>query len=468
MKDLKLRLVWAVRGLPDLAATVQGWRLGRQRFGPVFRVALAEIIARESWSPERMAAYVDEQLRALVRLAATRVPYYRALFRRLGLHPDDIRTVTDLTCLPVLEKQVVRETPELLVDETLAPAELRRGSTSGTTGTPLRLFHTDRTIQLNYAYYHARCLRVAGIEFGRRPYVMLGGRRLVPPGRSKPPFWCYNYAWKQLYMSSYHLSRSHLGAYVAELRRRPYCGIMGFPSSLYALAQYVLEHGEEPLRLGTATTSGEMLYPEHRAVIERGLGVRVFDQYGCNECAVFAVEGPDGQMYVSPDYGIVEVLGADGQPLPAGEVGELVCTSLINHTQVFLRYRIGDRGALEPSRSPDRPAFPILRRLEGRSNAALVLRDGRRITRLGPALSGVAHIRECQIVQEDWDRFCVRIVPARGYQPHDGEQICRNLTGYLGPVDVRVVLEEQIERTRGGKFETLVCRLTPEQLAEVR
>ena len=92
-----------------------------------------------------------------------------------------------------------------------------------------------------------------------------------------------------------------------ELRRRPYHAIMGFPSSLYLLARCTLEQDVPPLRFEVAITSGELLMPEQREVIERAFGCRVSDQYGCSENCVFAAQCPEGSMHVSPDFGVLEV-----------------------------------------------------------------------------------------------------------------------------------------------------------------
>lgn len=459
------RLLWLVPRLPDLAATLMAWKLDRQRYGERYERAVDEVAQRQQWSADRMRAYVDERLRRIVGIATTQTRYYRELFQRLRLASTDIRTVADLAKLPIVEKPVMRANPAAFVNQSIPPRRIYTKSTSGTTGSPLKLYRTEALSQVNFAFFEARCRRTAGMRFGREPFVMLGAQAVAPPERTRPPFWCYNYLHKQLYMSSFHLAERFLGHYVQELQRGRYRAALGFPSSLYLVGRYALDHGLAPPQLGVAITSSEMLLDYQRPVIEQGLGCRVFDQYGCGEYCVFAAQGRDGHMYVSPDYGVLEVVDPDGSPVPPGTVGDLVCTSLINETQLFIRYRVGDRGALSPERSPDRPAFPILQSIDGRSNKALVTCDGRRVTRLGQALSGVAHIRECQFVQEDWDRVVVRVVPGPGYTPDDGAAICANLARWIGAIPTEVVLVDAIERTSGGKFEAIVCRLTEEQLA---
>lgn len=454
------RLVWRFPVLGDAAATYRGWQLKRIRYGPQYAALVEEISARRAWSPEQMQRYVDERLRAMVAIAAEHVPHYREAFATHGVRPEDVRGATDLARLPLLAKETVRAAPERLLNTALPRARLHRSCTSGTTGTPVALYYTSEVAQWNYAFFEARHRRVIGMEFGRRPYAMLGAQPVTAATRTRPPFWVYNYASKQLYLSSYHLAERYLDHYVKALRQRPYHALMGFPSSLHALAQYMLAHGER-VRIPIISTSSEMLYEHQRADIERAFEGRVFDQYGCAEKACFASQEADGVYYISPDYGILEVLDEAGQPVAPGETGELVCTSLCNDAQLFLRYRLGDRGAILPP-LPGGPPFPRLARLEGRIGQAILTPDGREVARLGPVLSGLAGIRECQFVQEERDLVRVLIVPAPDFVPAAATTIVARLRERCGEMRIEVTRVDAIPRTQGGKFETVVRKWQPE------
>ncbi len=446
-------------GLADAAATIGAWRLARRRYGALYRQLVPVLIERSACSAERLREHVAAALADMVRHAAAHVPHYRELFSREGLDPASIRAPEDLARLPLLTKLDLQAHPEAFLDERIPLRRFARLGTSGTTGAPLQLYRTDEAAQTSFAFFEARCRRPAGMEFGRLPFIMMGGQLVAPATRTRPPFWAYNHAWKQLYLSSYHLSDRNLPHYVRELRRRPYHAILGYPSSLHALARFMIDAGETPLALRCAITSSETLFDHQRQDIERAFGCRVFDQYGAGELCVFAAECGHGAMHLSPDYGLVEVLDEAGRPAPRGQVGELVCTSLINFGQVFIRYRIGDRGALTDRRCPCGSALPIIERLEGRVDEVLTTPDGRRIGRLDPVFKGVAHVRECQIVQEAPDRFTVRVVPGAGYHDEDGAKIRQNLADRIGAARITVECVERIERTASGKFPAVISRV---------
>lgn len=469
MPSLIERVVWAFPALGDLAATLRGLQLQRQRYGAFYQRGLAEIRERDHWSAGEILAYQQAELRRLIQHASTHIPHYRELFARLRLTPDNFRTVADLAKLPVLEKSALRADPLRYLDEQLSPKRLVCNSTTGTTGVPVKVYLSPAAAQMNFAYFEARCRRVAGMRFGELPYVMFGAQTIVPTTRTKPPFWSYNHTWKQLYMSVFHLSPRYLPAYVAELRRRPYHAIMGFPNSLYVLARFMHDSGETPIRFQTAITSGELLLPEQREMIEQTFGCKLYDQYGCSENVVFAAECPEGRMHISPDFGVVEVVDDDDQPVSAGTVGHLICTSLINFGHVLLRYRVGDRGAVSPTPCPCGRPLPHLQSLDGRSGLGhvLITADGRQLSRLGSILQDVRSVIEWQLVQEDVGQLEMRVVTEPAFCSADVEQLRRNVQTDLGDVAVRVTKVERIERGRGGKVPIIVCQIRPERVAEL-
>jgi phenylacetate-CoA ligase len=259
-------------------------------------------------------------------------------------------------------------------------------------------------------------------------------------------------------MSVFHLSPGYLSYYCREIKKRPYHAIMGYPSALHTLAQYILDTGENGFQFRTAVTSGEVLHAHHRRVIQQALGCRVFDQYGCTEICVFAAQCHEGSMHISPDYGVLEVVDERDKPVPVGTTGQIICTGLVNDAHVLIRYRLGDRGALsnEPCRcgSP----LPVLKSIEGRTGDVFVLPDGRRLGILGDEMYGVTSVAEWQLIQEAPDLFTVRVVPAKGYRKADGDQILKNLGHDLPGVTIHIETVPAIERGPGGKRALYVSR----------
>jgi len=460
------RIYW---GLPYFAKCwAASWntrRLDRERFGPEFEFALTGIRERDGWDTGQLEEFQDKSLRDLVSHAAAHIPYYRESFARVGLKPGTFLGLADLRRLPILEKADARIRCRDLVDERLDPGRLIVEHTSGTTGTPVCLYRDRADTAAAYAYNEARWHAVAGMRRGRNRSVSIGGHLVVQPDRPRPPFWVSNRRWQQFYMSSYHLSPQNLGAYVEALREFGGEYIEGYPSSVCAIAQHIVENRLDTVPFGACFTTAETLSDSQREVIRRAFGCATFNQYGCGEMAVFAADCPRGGLHLSPDYGIMEVLDESGEPAPLGQPGTLVCTGLANRSQPFIRYRLGDIGALSERACSCGSALPLLASIEGRTDAVLKTRNGRLVGRLDPVYKGVEGVNEAQIVQEDWDRFLIRVVPGRDYRPSDGERIRSNLMERLGSeCNVRVEKVDAIERTSAGKFRAVV----PMELISIR
>jgi phenylacetate-CoA ligase len=266
-----------------------------------------------------------------------------------------------------------------------------------------------------------------------------------------------------LYMSSYHLAPQYLSHYVRVLRDFRADYIEGYPSSVYAIAQYILESNLAPIPFKACFTTAETLFDFQRQAIGQAFGCKTFNQYGCGEMAVFAAECECGNMHLSPEIGIVDVVDDDNQPVESGQVGHLICTSLINEVQPFIRYRIGDLGSLQPGGCPCGRPLPLLGRIEGRADDVLITRDGRRIGRLDPVFKISRGILEAQIVQDDYENFRVRIVPGVHYTDADGQDIVESLSLRLGKATICIELVPQIERTRAGKFKAVLSNLPENQ-----
>jgi len=461
LQNLKQRIYWT---LPYTAkcwvASSNARRLDQERHGPWFDRAVASIREHETWHARQLAEHQTDQLKRLVRHAAQHVPHYRDLFGRIGIDPASISSLESLQKLPILEKSTVRERGRQLLDERLNAGHLIVVNTSGTTGSPLTLFSDVRANSARYAFAEERWHGEASVRRLRDPSVSVGGHLVASPGRDRPPFWVLNRRWKQLYMSSYHLSEKNLGSYVGELRRFGGAYIEGYPSSLYQIARYILDHGLEPLRFQACFTTAEVLYEHQRETFREAFRCQTFNQYGCAEFVVFASECRYGSLHLSPEVGIVEVLDENDRPVREGEVGQLVCTGLINWAQPLIRYRVGDLAAVVRSTCSCGSARPVLKALEGRMDDVLIGPDGRRVGRLDPVFKGVKGVAEAQIIQDSFETFIIRIVPGPGFEPRVSEHLRANLAARLGPgARIEVVAVDSIERTRNGKLRAVVSRL---------
>jgi phenylacetate-CoA ligase len=442
-----------------LAVSVSSFLRHRKRYGPEYWNALREITESEGLSKSQLEALQEESLSRLLEHCYAHVPHYREVFRQRGLKPEDIRGIEDLRKLPLLDKETVRSDPSRFVADNFKKGELFGENTSGSTGTPLKLWIDPMAYQRNYAFYERRCNQWAGVGIRDRRAV-LGGRLIVPVGTTTPPFWRYSYFESQLFLSSFHMSPLNLEAYVEELQKFEPRVIVGYPSSVYALAVFMAEKGLQGVRPRAVLTSSETLLWDQRDVIERQLGCKVYDGYGSAELVSFISECDHGGFHISPEFGIIEFL-RDGEPVPPGTPGEMACTGLLNYAMPLIRYRIGDLGVPGEKMCSCGRELPTVERIEGRVDDYVVTKEGRLVGRLDHVFKGVAHVVETQIVQEASNRIRLLLVPGSDYTSADGQLIVSNLKTRLGEdMDISIEFVDRVPRTVSGKFRSVVSHVS--------
>lgn len=442
----------------SVVASARGAYLRRWRYGRDAERLVAEALERESWSPVQWRVWSEERLAFMLHRAATRVPAYREAWsarRRAG----DQASWDQLENWPILTKDALRAAPRAFVADDVHPGRLLHEHTSGTTGKPLDLWSGRAAVQAWYALFEARWRRWNGVSRHDR-WALLGGQLVAPVASVRPPFWVWNAGLRQLYMSSYHLAPRLLPHYIDALQRYRVRYLLGYASSLTALARAVLDAGITTLDLRVALTSAEPLLPSQRAMMQRAFGCPVRETYGMSEAVIGAAECAEGGMHCWPEAGRLEVI-EQGAPAPPGSTGDFVCTGLLNPDMPLVRYAVGDRGALMPEHTHCGCGrrLPRLASLDGRSDDVLFTADGRAVGRLDPVFKSRLNVHEAQIAQESLLRVRVRVVPAAGYSLADGRAIADAVRERMGDIEVLVDAVEQIPRGRNGKFRAVVCEL---------
>lgn len=434
------------------AATLRGWYLNRWRDGAEKQALVAQALERDRWSAARWTAWRDERLAFILHRAATQVPYYRKYWevRRRQGHRASWELLENW---PVLQKETVRANPRAFVAGDCDPRRMLPEQTSGTTGTPLELWRSRATVASLYALATARTRAWDGIDAGGR-WARLGGQLVTPVRQRRPPFWVWNAAMRQLYLSSYHLAPDLLPHYLDALARYRITFIAGYPSSIHALAQAALRAGRTDIRLRAVYTNAEPLYAEQRQTITAAFGCPVRQTYGMAETVAAASECGAARLHQWPEAGHVEVQ-ADG---------ELICTGLLNADMPLIRYRVGDRGrfaSADYTPCACGRTLPVFASIEGRCDDVLVTRDGRAAGPLDPIFDGLRAVREAQIVQERLEVVRVRVAPTAEFGAEHERRITLGVKDRMGDVHVIVDLVDVIPRTANGKLRAVICNLSP-------
>jgi phenylacetate-CoA ligase len=434
---------------------LKGYLLFRERYTGKYRTFLEELLAHEKRDDDWIRNYQYRTLMELLEYVSTHVPYYRSVFQKRELSTKDFLSIHDLKKLPILTKETLRKNSTRFLPDTLSKRKLRTIRTSGTTGKPLTIHTNAEARQRNYAFF-SRFTRWTGCD-ERAKKATFGANLVVPQHQKKPPFWRYDAYQKNLLFSSFHLSEQNLEYYADKLLEYQPELIDAYPSCLFVVSRYLKKHGIVELRPRAIITSSEVLQDEWRRAIEDAFGCRIFDQYGCVEMCVFVGQCEAGRYHINPDYGIVEIV-KNGENLPPGETGDIVCTGFVNRIMPLIRYNTGDVGSLSPEKCSCGRIFPLMNRIEGRRDEFIVTRDNRHISRLASVFTGFP-IKASQIVQEDIDHIMLYLEKSDEYLPLHTDRIIKELQKRIGnDIDIEVIFATNLIE-KADKFRAVVSRV---------
>lgn len=454
--DWKMELYWRLpAALQEFLLSLYARHLDGLYYGSAYEASVGHFRNLQAISAPEIASWQNERLRWIVATAATRVPYYREQWKAIDWR--SVRSASTLQALPAVEKQALRQNEKNFLAENVSPKSLWLEKTSGTTGTALRIYWPKAMLPQWWALVEVAIRNVAGVA-QNLPRAMFGGRTVVHGSTKTPPYWRFNRRWRQLYLSSYHISTATAPDYVGALRRYGSQWITGYGSVIAALAQSALDIGLPPLKMRAVIVSGDTLLPGMRYSIEKFFDCKCYDSYGQCEAVCMAMECRQGQLHTIPAAGIWEILRADGSSCGPGEVGEIVATGLLNDAMPLIRYRLGDYAAWaqEQNCSCGNPA-PVITHLEGRMDDYLLSADGKKVGRLA-AFKRSPSIHSAQLVQDRPGHAYLLVRPGQNYRPSHAGAVRADIMEHVGHCEIDVVEVPEIPKTPAGKHK-LVVRL---------
>ena len=439
--------------LRSTAATLRGWYLNRVRHSADRDALLQQTIERDRWSPAQWEQWGSERRAYVLHRAATRVPFYREQWAARRARGD--RSSWELLeNWPLLDKDTVRTQPQAFLADDCDPKRMYVEHTSGTTGTPITAWFSRTTLAMLHAIVDVRTRGWDGIAESTR-WARLGAQLIIPVGQRRPPFWVWNAAMRQLYLSTYHLAPDLIPHYLDALASYRIGYIAGYPSALHAVAYEAVRLGRT-LPMAAVYTNAEPISPEQRRVISAAFQCSPRETYGMAEAVAGASECAAGGLHQWPEFGHIEIR----------DNGEFVCTSMLNADNPLIRYRVGDCGQKPQSGAcPCGRSLPLLGPIDGRSIDVLVTPDGRQTAPGVVSVFSGLPVRHSQIVQEALDLLIVKVAAEADFGHEHEKTIVTRLQERMGAIRVLIELVEDVPRTANGKLRAVVSRLSPAQRA---
>lgn len=431
------------------------WR----RFGGEFDLALQECKLREHYSRKQWESYQKNELIKLLHHAKEQVPFYTRNWAEIMLQSHADRDLSEiLNQLPILEKESLRKYGKT---ELLSRNKTKGNfySSSGSTGTPTHIYYSYQFHRLWSALFEARIRHWAGLN-RNMARGMIGGRRVVSEGNSKPPFYRYNAAEKQVYFSAYHIAPLTIQNYVDGMNQYKLEYMTGYAASNFILAKMIREAGLQAPQLKAVITSSEQLTPEMRQLFKEVYGCKTYDSYSGVEACGLISECEHGSLHVSPDAGIIEILDAKGNHVIPGETGEAVCTGLLNFDQPLIRYRIGDQLTLAENQiCACGRAMPVISAINGRTEDVIKGPDGREMVRFHGVFIDLPEVLRGQIVQHSLSEFIIHVECVTTLTESSKEKMIGRMRSQLGDIEVNIQQVERIPLGPNGKFKAVISRI---------
>ena len=300
-------------------------------------------------------------------------PFYRKRFNDIGLSPDDIVTLDDLQKIPFTTKQDLRDTYPFGMASVPLTKCTRLHSSSGTTGNPTVILHTQKDLE-QWANAVARCLWMVGC----RPedvFQNTSGYGMFTGGLG------FQYGAERLGMLTVPAAAGNTLRQIKFFTDFGTTVVHAIPSYAARLYEVMCERGVDPRRdtkLRILAIGAEPHSEETRRRIENMLGVKAYNSFGMSEmCGPgVAFECPEQNgMHIWEDYYIVEIIDpVTLKPVPDGEVGELVLTTINREAMPLLRYRTRDLTRILPGECPCGRHHKRIDRLKGRSDDMIILK----------------------------------------------------------------------------------------------
>lgn len=304
---------------------------------------------------------------------ASNSPYYHEVFKSKGITADQIHSLNDIHRIPFTTKADMRANyPFGLVSGNMLEDGVRIHSSSGTTGTPTVIVHSQHDLD-SWTNLVARCLYMVGIRktdvfqnssgygmFTGGLGFQYGAERL---GTLTVPAAAGNSKRQIKFITDFHTTALH-----------------AIPSYAIRLAEVFQEEGINPAdtSLKTLIIGAEPHTDEQRKKIERLLGVKAYNCFGMTEMngpgVAFECQEQNG-MHLWEDCYYAEIINPEtGEPVPDGEIGELVLTTLDRKMMPLIRYRTRDLTRILPGECPCGRTHIRIDRIKGRSDDMFIIK----------------------------------------------------------------------------------------------
>jgi phenylacetate-CoA ligase len=418
----------------------------------VLRKRYIEELEKSQWfPPKKLQQLQTRRLRTLIEHSYDSVPYYRKIFDERGLKPEDIRTPEDITKLPVLNKEDIRNNLQEMMSTKYKLDELEEVKTSGSTSIPLIAYKNKDIKPYRYAL-RVRFLNWLKIE--EYPITAYFG----PPTE--------NYSLnvpKPISLNTWDITEGKLEKFTENIRKFEPKVLRGYPSSLSLLTKFCEKRRINDLSFNCIISTGEKLFEKEKERMERTFKTEVYQFYSTMETGNVGYDCPfHAGLHVHKDILLVEFL-KNGEPAEAGEVASVVVTPLMNLGMPLIRYDFQDAAYWIDEPCHCGRSLPLMSYVDGRITDILVAPDGRWLgdSNFHSRIFEHVDVKQYRIIQETVTDLTVKLIPGKKYDKSAERFIVKSIKKHMGEqVEVTVKKTDEIETSPSRKRRVVISHVT--------
>lgn len=427
---------------------------------------LGNSLHRLNWKQSKLLKYQEKKLRNIVKYAQDFVPFYNNLFKMNGVSASDIRTLDDLSKLPVINKARLRkEKINQLISSEYSLNNLKPVSSSGSTGNPFNVYINKIEDDWRKAIYMR-----ANISCGQKPRdcwaVITGPRHFHDTTKLQRLFGIF----AQELISIY----DDVPKQIMRLRAIKPDVLDGYSQSMLLVAKKMQELDINDINPRIMFGSAELINKEERKILEAVFNAPFYDQFGCSEIDRSAWQCPERNGYhLDVDSVITQFVDENGYEVAPGERGNIVYTSLFNHSMPLIRYSVGDVGQAMDDECSCGRVLPLMKVVEGRNDSFVKLPDNKIISPLRlywimNEFVGYSGIEQYRIIQKKKDLIRLLIKASKGADQQTlakklVDNFRKNLSLDPDELEVDVMFVDELPKIKGGKLASVVSEVNLNQ-----
>ncbi|TPH13290.1 phenylacetate--CoA ligase family protein [Litorilituus lipolyticus] len=425
-------------------------------------VSVHKNLEQSQWlSKDKILVKQQQRLQRFIAQISVQVPYYQQLFQDHNLSAEQIENVQDLAKLPFLDKHTIKDNfAQMRATNSGAVTPF---TTGGSSGNPLTFLLSNERVSHDVAEKW-RATRWWDVDIGDKEIVAwgspieLGAQDKVRVLRDK--------LFRSTLIPAFDMDESKILGFIKQIQQTNPTMLFGYPSVFHLIAKTAHQHqiALSQLNIKVIFVTSERLYPYQKEMIEQVFNAPVANGYGSRDAGFIAHQCPEGNMHISAEDIIVEIIDKQGKVMPEGEKGEIVVTHLATGDFPFVRYKTGDIAAIDSQTCPCGRGLPVLKDIEGRSTDFVVAADGT----LMHGLALIYVIRELdgveafKIIQETKFKTRIELVPT--VKGALSEQLSKSIiSGFKARLGENVTIEidvvDNIAAEKSGKFRYVISKV---------